>query len=220
MACGDPKASFKLAILDPRLTVTQPAALTATAGYDAISHAVESYVTKRRTPVSIMYSRESWRLLESSYERVLARPADLEARGAMMLGAHYAGVAIENSMLGATHACANPLTKNFGTPHGVAISVMLPHVVRWNGAAVGTGYRELAQISGLALNGGDGSLVLAGRLEQLVGIGGLPSSLSAIEIAKEDLPRLAEEASTQWTGSFNPRDWSVEGALEVYNNAL
>ncbi|HKX33360.1 MAG TPA: iron-containing alcohol dehydrogenase [Blastocatellia bacterium] len=220
MACGDPKATFKLAILDPRLTITQPEALTATAGYDAISHAIETYVTKRRTPISDLYSREAWRLLDASYERVLANPEDVEARGAMMLGAHYAGMAIENSMLGATHACANPLTKNFGTPHGVAISVMLPHVVRWNGSVAGQRYRELAQVSGLSLNGSDGSQVLAQRLEQLVRAGGLPTSLGAIDVASDDLPPLAEEASKQWTGGFNPREWSLEGALEVYKNAL
>ena len=71
-------------------------------------------------------------LLEPNYERVLSQPDDLEARGAMQLGAFYAGVAIENSMLGATHACANPLTARYGTAHGAAIAMLLPSVVRWN----------------------------------------------------------------------------------------
>src|SRR5262249_28103227 len=70
MACGDPKAAFKIAILDPRLTVTMPAALAATTGYDALSHAVESYVTKKRTPMSQMFAREAWALIEANYERV------------------------------------------------------------------------------------------------------------------------------------------------------
>jgi alcohol dehydrogenase len=110
MACGDPGAAFKVAILDPALTVSQPRAVAAVAGYDALSHAVESYVTLTRTPISGLFAREAWRLLSSNYERVLDAPADLPARGAMLLGAHYAGVAIEQSMLGATHALANPLT--------------------------------------------------------------------------------------------------------------
>src|SRR5688500_8767491 len=126
MACGDPKAAFRVALLDPALTVSQPRSITATSGFDAIAHAVETYVTTKRNAVSELFSREAWRLLEPNYERVLNQPDNLEARGAMQLGAYYAGVAIENSMLGATHACANPLTARFGTAHGAAIAMLLP----------------------------------------------------------------------------------------------
>ena len=222
MACGDKQAAFRVALLDPRLTVTMPAALTAVSGYDAISHAVESFVTKKRNPVSDLFAREAWRLLATNYETVLADPNNLEARGAMLLGAFYAGTAIENSMLGATHGCANPLTKNFGTTHGVAIGLMLPHVVRWNKDIVGARYKELAAIAGLAsdaANEANAVESLARRLEQLRAAGGLPANLNSIGVSKNDLPRLAEEAAKQWTGSFNPRDWSKEGAIEVYENA-
>ena len=81
--------------------------------------------------------------LAATIERVLRDPDDLDARGAMQLGAHFAGIAIENSMLGATHACANPLTAHYGTTHGVAIAALLPHVVRWNQSSAGELYREL-----------------------------------------------------------------------------
>ena len=121
--------------------------MTAIAGYDALSHAVEAYVTTRRTSVSELFAREAWRLLEGNYERVLDAPTDLAARGAMLLGAHEAGIAIELSMLGATHACANPLTARYGTTHGIAIAVMLPHVVRWNAEVVGDRYAELLAVS-------------------------------------------------------------------------
>lgn len=223
MACGDRQAAFRAALLDPRLTLTMPAELTAVSGYDAISHAVESFVTKRRNPISDLYAREAWRLLEANYELVLATPGDLEARGAMLLGAHYAGLAIENSMLGATHACANPLTKNYGTTHGVAIGLMLPHIVRWNKDAVGARYKELARIAGLVADDADeaGAVeALAQRLEQLRNAGGLPQSLQAAGISKSDFSKLAEEAAKQWTGGFNPRDWSAQGAMEVYEKAL
>jgi len=143
MACGDPKAAFRVAILDPALTVTQPREVTAMAGYDAISHAVESYVTSRRSDASDLFARDAWRWLSGNFARVLEAPDDRLARGAMLWGAHEAGVAIEQSMLGATHACANPLTARYGTTHGVAIAVMLPHVVRWNAEVVGDRYAEL-----------------------------------------------------------------------------
>jgi alcohol dehydrogenase len=215
MACGDPQATFRIALLDPRLTVTMPPSLTAITGYDAISHAIESYVTKKRNPVSQMFAREAWRLLEANFEKVLNEPTNIEARGAMLLGSYLAGLAIENSMLGATHACANPLTKNYGVTHGVAIAVMLPHVVRWNANVVRDHYQRLASDAGL-LSAED----LARRLENLAAFGHLPRSLSALDIPRTELPMLAEEAAKQWTGGFNPRDWSVKGAMEVYENAL
>jgi alcohol dehydrogenase len=222
MACGDPKAAFKVALLDPLLTVSQPASVTATAGYDALSHAVETYVTTQRSPFSEMLSREAWRLLESNYERVLDAPGDVPARGAMLVGAHLAGLAIENSMLGATHACANPLTARYGTSHGVAIALLLPHVVRWNGGSAEHRYAELARLSSNAMSPSNGSSsceVLAGRLDRLAAAGGLPRSLSDVGIPRSDLSALAEEAAVQWTGRFNPRKFDASGALEVYQCA-
>ncbi len=203
MACGDPKAAFRVALLDPALTVSQPRSITATSGFDAIAHAVETYVTTKRNPLSQLFSREAWRLLEPNYERVLSQPDDLEARGAMQLGAFYAGVAIDNSMLGATHACANPLTARYGTAHGAAIAMLLPSVVRWNETAVGHDY---AWLHG----------ALAHRLEELAEAGGLRSNLRAIGVSETELPELASEAATQWTGTFNPRPFDKQGAIEIY----
>ncbi|MGE0129965.1 MAG: iron-containing alcohol dehydrogenase [Blastocatellales bacterium] len=220
MACGDPQAAFKIVLLDPRLTVTMPPGLTAITGYDAISHAVESYVTKKRNPISQMFAREAWRLLEANFEKVLCEPSNIEARGAMLLGSYLAGLAIENSMLGAAHACANPLTKNYGVTHGVAIAVMLPHVVRWNAMAAGDQYDDLFEAARLPYECGMPSELIAFHLEQLARAGGLPTNLGSLGIPKSDLPMLAEEAAKQWTGGFNPRDWSVAGAMEVYENAL
>ena len=222
MACGDAKAAFRLAILDPQLTISQPHAITATAGFDAITHAVETYVTTRRNPFSEVFSREAWRLLDGHYERVLESPGDLKARSAMQLGAYFAGVAIESSMLGATHACANPLTARYGTTHGAALAMLLPTVVRWNKSAAGESYAEFARASGL-YSGSDtdeATEALARRLEQLAAAGGLQTSLSAAGIESEQLPFLASEAAKQWTGGFNPRAFDQVGALEVYRSAF
>lgn len=215
MACGDPGIAFRVVILDPALTTSQPRLVTAIAGFDAISHAVESYVTTKRTPVSELFSREAWRLLVEHYERVLEAPADLDARGAMLLGAHYAGIAIEQSMLGATHACANPLTARYGTTHGIAIGVMLPHVVRWNEAVVGKRYADLA--------GGDAGTEPAARLpallDRLARAAGLPATLRELGAARADLPSLAADAAGQWTGTFNPRPFDAGAALALYETA-
>jgi alcohol dehydrogenase class IV len=214
LACGDAKAAFSAVILDPALTVSQPRAVTASAGFDAIAHAVETYVTTRRNSFSEMLSRESWRLLEANYERVLASSDLLEARAAMQLGAYYAGMAIELSMLGATHACANPLTARYGTTHGVAIAVMLPHIVRWNATVVGSRYAELRQ-----LRDETPGEALAKRLEELRAAGGLAGNLRELGVERRDLSRLAEDAASQWTGRFNPRPFDATAALEVYQCA-
>lgn len=214
MACGDDKAAFRIAILDPMLTVSQPRDVTAVAGYDALSHAVESFVTTRRTSMSDVFAREAWRLLDGNYARVLSAPDDLAARGAMLLGAHQAGIAIEASMLGATHACANPLTAKYGTTHGIAIAVMLPHVVRWNAAVVGERYEQLAPAGR-----GDAGERLAARLEELARTGALPRTLKEIGVRRDDLPALAADAATQWTGTFNPRPFDANAAMELYESA-
>lgn len=217
MACGDASAAFRVAILDAELTLSAPRDVTASAGFDAIAHAVETYVSTRRNPLSEIFSREAWRLLEGAYERVLAEPHDLEARGRMQLGAHLAGAAIENSMLGAAHACANPLTARYGTEHGEALAMLLPSVVRWNSSEVRTRYFEL---SGQNISGGGGGESLARRVEELAEAGGLRRRLSESGVLSEDLPALAEEAAGQWTGRFNPRALDAAGALEVYRWAF
>lgn len=217
MACGDPKAAFRVTILDPELTVSQPRAVTAAAGYDAISHAVESYVTSRQTRISDMFAGDAWRRLNAHYDRVLANPADIEARGAMLLGAHYAGVAIEHSMLGATHACANPLTARYGTTHGVAIAVMLPHVVRWNAHHVDKLYGVLAHSSSTWVD--EAADQLAARLDELARAGELPRTLRELGVPRDDVTQLAADAAKEWTGKFNPRPFDAAAALTLYEQA-
>src|SRR3984885_5294915 len=146
MACGDPKAAARVAILDPALTLSQPRRVAACTGIDAITHAVETAVTRKRSALSLMYSHAAFKLAAGSFPMVLKQPDDLEARGRMLLGAALAGTAIENSMLGAAHAAANPLTAHFGLVHGQAVGMMLPWVVRFNGRdpAARQAYAELA----------------------------------------------------------------------------
>lgn len=218
MACGAPQAAFRVALLDPELTRSQPRGVTAMAGYDALSHAVEAFVTSKRTTLSEMFAREAWRLLQPNFERVLLDASDLDARGAMLLGSCHAGFAIEQSMLGATHACANPLTARYGTAHGVAIAVMLPHVVRWNGVEVGDRYAALLEAAGVKESGEPGEQ-LARRLDALARAGGLPATLRELGVPQEELPALAVEAASQWTGTFNPRAFDAAAAEELYQRA-
>ena len=215
MACGDKKAACAAAILDPLVTLTQPPQVTATTGIDAMAHALESYVTTKRNPASQLYAREAWKLLQASFPAVLKEPEDAEARGAMLLGANYAGTAIENSMLGATHACANPLTTHHGIAHGTAIALMLPHVIRFNRPAVEELYIELADFAGL-----DSTESLARHMESFRQDARLPSKLSDCGVKREELRSLAGEAVKQWTAKFNPRPVSDQDLFELYERAF
>jgi alcohol dehydrogenase class IV len=223
MACGDKKASCRVAILDPTLTLTQPPRVTALTGIDAIAHALETYVTKRRNPVSLLYSREAWRLLAANFGRVLDDPTDIEARAAMQLGACYAGVAIENSMLGATHALANPLTAAYDIVHGEAIGMMLPHVIRFNGEMHASWYQELLEAS--CDNNGmphpnSGPEGLAEFVRSLVERAGLATRLPDRNVEEAKLSELATSAATQWTGTFNPREVGESELLSLYRAAF
>jgi alcohol dehydrogenase len=221
MACGDRKAAFHTAVLDPEVTVSQPARVTAITGIDAVSHALESYVTTKRNPLAQMFAREAWKLLEANLEQVLKHPQDLDARGAMQVGAFLAGTAIENSMLGACHSCANPLTAHYGLTHGLAIGILLPHVIRFNAATVASLYAELAEETGLD-NGDPGGAAefISQRVVELMRAADLPLTLSECGVSATILPVLADEANQQWTARFNPRPVVDADLLALYEAAL
>jgi alcohol dehydrogenase len=216
MACGDPSAAVKIAILDPDLTMSAPGRVTAMAGYDAIAHAVETWVTTRHTALSETFSLRAWDLLSGAFEQVLAHPGDRDARASMLLGSHFAGIAIEQSMLGAAHACSNPLTARFDLAHGLALSILLPHVVRWNGSAVSERYAALVDSTRGNVSAAER---LAVRLEGLARAGGLGGRLRDHGVPHDALVELASLAAQQWTGTFNPRPFDASGALEVYRAA-
>jgi alcohol dehydrogenase len=222
MACGDKKASFRVAILDPELTISQPARVTALTGIDAMAHALESYVTTSRNPASLAFSREAWLLLAGNFKQVIDAPHDLAARAGMLLGASFAGVAIENSMLGVAHALANPLTTSFGTPHGEAVGLMLPHVIRFNGETVGNLYQELLEGTGGGAEFPDPRKGYEGLAEFVAGqleLAGLATQLRTLGVPRESLASLATSAAKQWTASFNPRPVDEASLARLYEQA-
>jgi alcohol dehydrogenase len=221
MACLDPKAAARVAILDPLLTVSQPPRVTACTGIDAITHAVETAVTTKRNGWSLMFSHEAFKMLVPSLPRVLANPNDLEARGRMLLGAALAGTAIENSMLGAAHSAANPLTAHFNIVHGQAVGLMLPEVVRFNAReeSVKRAYAELASGPEIACvsEGLDAAVdALVAHLEELLDIAGFPRSLAECGVDQAAIPMLAAEAEKQWTANFNPRPIAKDDFATLY----
>jgi alcohol dehydrogenase class IV len=215
MACGDRQARFRRVVLDPTLALSAPRRVIAATGLDALSHAVESHVCRRANPVSRLFSREAWRLLAPAFARAIADWAtpgapEETAMGDLLLGAHLAGAAIEASMLGAAHACANPLTARFGVVHGVAVALMLPPVVRFNAGVAEPLYADLAGVTGEEV---------AQRIEELRAAAALPGRLSDLGIGRGDLGVLADEAAGQWTAGFNPRPVAAADLLHLYEQA-
>ncbi|MEP4078035.1 iron-containing alcohol dehydrogenase [Haloferula sp.] len=209
IACGDPKALAQVAILDPELTVSQPQSVATLTALDALSHALESAVCTKRNPISADYSRESFRLIASSISSILDHSATLEDRSHMLLGAAKAGSAIENSMLGAAHATANPLTALFNVPHGHAVALMLPHVVRFNSehAEAAAIYEDFSKQLGEPL---------IDWLEDIIASASLPD----LDIDVSRIPELTAAALPQWTGQFNPRPISESDVTTLYRSAL
>jgi len=221
MACGDPAAICRVAILDPLLTMTQPKMVTALTGIDAISHAVETMVTTKRNEDSQVCSVAAWKKLATHFETVMSSPDDLQARTAMQLGSAWAGLAIEKSMLGAAHALANPLTAKFGIVHGQAVGLMLPHVIRFNGqdANCQQAYAQLlshCDVFGSAENAAE---TLADLVTRFVQAAGLQVRLADLNVSEDSFAAMAADAAQQWTGTFNPVPVDVNSLLQLYRNA-
>jgi alcohol dehydrogenase len=225
MACLDPKAAARIAILDPTLTLSQPPTVTAHTGVDALAHAVETAVTTKRTPFSLMLSLEAFKRIVPAFPKVLQQPDDLEARGQMLLAAAYAGTAIENSMLGAAHAAANPLTAHFDIVHGEAVGLMLPLVIRFNAEEpeARLAYAHLASAPEIAcVSDGLPPAIdaLIGRIEFLLNEAGIARSLTDLNADPDLIPVLAKEAASQWTASFNPRGIEPGDFVRLYAMAF
>jgi len=219
MACGDPRAAFRVAILDVNLTLTQPPSLAAITGVDALAHAVESHVCTAATPASRTFSREAWRLLAANLLGITADGGTIEARSAVQFGAALAGLAIEHSMLGAAHALANPLTAAHGLVHGQAVGVMLPHVVRFNGAVCGEAYADLLDDVAIAAADEEAGATLADWLTGLLAAARMKTSLRACGIDTPDVAALAASAAQQWTAGFNPRPVTAADLAALYEAA-
>lgn len=234
-------------LLDPELTVSMPAAVTAATGIDAMVHAIESYTSARlKNPVSDMFAREALRLLSSHILRAVQTPSDLDARGAMLLGAMYAGQAFANAPVGAVHALAYPLGGNYHIPHGLSNSLVLPHVLRFNAPAAESMYRELLPIvlgdgaargsaatqsppamqvpaaaqSPASTQSSSAAEQLAVHCLALADELGLPTRLRELDIPQADLPKLARESMLQQRLLMNnPRLVNEADALALYQQA-
>ena len=213
------------AVLDPELTIGLPRHVTAATGIDAMVHAIEAYTSARRkNPVSDMLAREALRLLSQNLLIACERPGDRQARGNMLLGAHYAGVAFDNAPVAGVHALAYPLGGHFHVPHGLSNSLVLTQVLGHNMPAAMAHYAELGCVldPSLARLGTQGQAqAFVERLAELTHATGLPRRLSEVGIRPEHLDLLAAEAMKQERLLVNnPCPISEADARRLYEAAL
>ena len=213
-------------ILDAKLTLGLPPAVTAATGIDAMVHAIEAYTSVRlKNPLSDMLAREALRLMANNISTAVKQGDNLQAREAMLLGAMLAGQAFANAPVAAVHALAYPLGGNYHIPHGLSNSLVLAHVLRFNAPAAAELYAELAPIilpgRSLPSDPLEVSELLAEHFLQLAADLGLQTQLSQMNIAESDLPKLAEEAMLQQRLLINnPRELSLDDALSIYQQAF
>ena len=212
-------------ILDARLTVGLPAHVTAATGIDAMVHAIEAYTSKRlKNPLSDMLAREALRLLSGSIVTAVKQGGNLEARADMLLGAMLAGQAFANAPVAAVHALAYPLGGNYHIPHGLSNSLVLPHVLRFNGPVASDLYAEIAPLimpnQILPEDTIAATEMLADHFLSLAADLGLQTTLREMNIPESDLPKLAEDSMLQQRLLINnPRELDLEDALGIYQQA-
>lgn len=213
------------ALLDARLTIGLPPAVTAATGIDAMVHAIEAFtsVSPNNNPVSRALAKEALRLLGANIATAVGNGTDLAARQAMLLGAMLAGQAFANSPVAAVHALAYPIGGRYHVPHGLSNSLVLPHVLRFNAMACGDAYAELAPYLFPHLEPAGQSGRLSGFIEGLTLMPerlNLPVRLREVGIPQNALPLLAESAMEQTRLLVNnPRTVSLADAERIYEDA-
>ena len=186
--------------LDATLTLGKPRALTAATGIDAMVHAIEAYTSARlKNPLSDMYACEALKLLSANLVAACERPDDLDARSAMLLGAHYAGIAFANAPVAGVHALAYPLGGLHHIPHGLSNALMLRHVLQHNSEAARELYAELAEIVAPGCGGGSQAkcAALITAMDEMASRSGLKLRLRDHGVAEDEAPVLAREAMKQ-----------------------
>jgi len=213
------------AILDPELTLGLPRDVTAATGIDAMVHAIEAYTSARlKNPMSDLLAREALRLLAANFLRACDQPGNVEARGAMLLGAHLAGIAFANAPVAGVHALAYPLGGHFHVPHGLSNALMLPHVLGHNMHAAMHSYAELGILldPSLAAQGTQAQANgLLNRLRELSLAAGVPQRLREVGVGSEHLDLLARDAMKQERLLVNnPCPITEADARRLYEAAL
>ena len=224
MVCVDPNDIPVLSIVDAELMQSMPRGLTAATGMDALTHAIECYLTRAAWVMSDMFALQAIRMISAHLAEAVNNPNSATARDGMAVAQYIAGMGFSNVGLGIVHSMAHPLGAFYDTPHGIANAVLLPYVLDYNAAACAPRYRDIARAMGVAgvdsLSEQSAVTVAIGAVRTLSKRVGIPEKLREIGVKEADLPRLAVAAFGDVCTGGNPRTTSVADILEIYKKAF
>jgi alcohol dehydrogenase class IV len=215
----------RLAVLDPESTRTLPTAVAAATGMDAMTHAIEGYVSREWTPHGDAYALEALRLIRDNLERAVQTPEDDDARGNMLIAANLAIAPTSCNAIGMVHSLSHPAGAHFDVPHGVANAINLPWVIEWNaagGSDIANRYRDVNGVLGLETGGDDATVghTLAEHVRGVVSRLGLPTRLSEVGVPESGIAVLVEGAMGDACTLVNPREPTDADFAELYAKAL
>ena len=221
MVCVDPKDIPVVAFVDPEMMSSMPKGLTAAIGMDALTHAIEGYITAGAWELSDMFHLKAIEIISRSLRNAVANTP--EGRADMALGQYVAGMGFSNVGLGIVHSMAHPLGALYDTPHGVANAIILPTVMEYNAPATGEKYREIARAMGVqgvdSMTQEEYRKAAIDAVRKLSEDVGIPADLKAI-VKEEDIPFLAQSAYDDACRPGNPRETSVEEIAELYKSLI
>src|SRR3954470_19399405 len=215
----------RLAILDPDSTRTLPPQIAAATGMDAMTHAIEGYVSREWTAHGDAYALQALRLIRDNLERAVQTPEDDDARGNMLIAANLAIAPTSSGAIGITHSMSHPAGAHFDVPHGIANAINLPWVIEYNAAGgtdIANRYRDVNELLGLEAGGDDATVahVLAEHVRGLVAGLGLPGRLSEVGVPESAIPALVDGAMGDGCTVVNPREPTEEDFAQLYEKAL
>ncbi len=207
----------RIAVCDPMLTVKLPAAITSSTGMDALTHAIEAYISTLASPVTDGIALDAITLIMGSLEQAVA-DGDIKSRSDMMLGSFMAGMAFNSALLGLVHSLAHPLSAHYNIPHGVANAVFLPHVMNYNLGSFDSKLKALASAMGIDGEQSDLGDRIVSRLQQLATTIGIPQ-LKDLGVPETDFTMLAEEAMLEMSTMTNPKQPTVAELVDLLKTA-
>lgn len=223
MVCVDPNDIPAVAIVDAELMYTLPASLTAATGMDALTHAIEGYITKGAWALSDMFEIEAIRMISRNLPTAVAEPSNAVARDAMAVAQYVAGMAFSNVGLGLVHGMAHPLGSLFDIPHGVANALLLPTIMEWNMPSCLDKYPAIAEAMGVDISGMTREEAAQAACDAVKALSikvGIPQHLSEIGIKESDIETLSEQAIADVCTPGNPRDVTIEDIKTLYAKVL
>ena len=219
--CVDTNDIPEVAVVDPDMMASMPKGLTAATGMDALTHAIEGYITKGHCVISDMFHLEAIRLISRSLRGAVQNTP--EGREGMALGQYIAGMGFSNVGLGIVHSMAHGLSALYDTPHGVACAILLPVGLEYNKEVAGERYRAIGEAMGVMdidkMNDAQAADATIAAVKQLSADVGIPANLHGI-LKEEDIEFLAQSAYADACRPGNPRDTSVEEIVELYRSQL